>query len=811
MTGSLIPGKSNPVAADAPGVMTPFTPGANALAAAGTTPAEPNMNPVTRIIAALRRFAWLIVLVTVIGIAGSVLATQLMKPEYVVPATIYIEVGAGRSSGPIQAPELLSAYNWVELLKTFAVLDPVVNEMKLYLRPGKGATPNLFEEFSLADRFLPGEYTLSVDAAGRQFTLKNRAGQVLSTGAVTDSIGQTSGFRWQPGPHRLTPGLKASFTLLTPRDASADLSNRLSTKMSDTDGNFLRLYLMGTDPVSTAATMNALQRQFVSVAADLKKEKLRQLTTLLGEQLRQQEIKLRQAEQALEGFRIATITQPREDVPVPSGLAMTSTSTYGRYFQQRIDLESIKHDRENIEAILGRLAAGESAVDAFNTIPAVRAAPDFSRVLNELSTTEADLRAARAKYTDEFRGVRDLQEKINTIRTVTVPQYAQALVRQLKIQENDLTAKIGTVSSELKGIPTRTITEGRLARDVESAKVLFVTLQDRYEQAKLAEISAIPDVRILDQAVAPTRPEKNQGSRIIFIGVAASLATGLGLALLLDRMDKRFRYPEQASHDMGLTILGAIPVLPRSRNGRQIPAEETAQVVEAFRAIRLNLAHSFEAGGPICLTISSPSPGDGKSLIAANLALSFAEAGYRTLLLDGDIRRGELHRTFGTDRRPGLLDYLGNSAGITVDKILRPTSHANLTLIPCGTRVQHGPELLGSARMAELISLLKGRYEAVLIDSPPLGSGIDPFVLGTHSANMMIVLRSGETDRQMAEVKLRILDRLPVRLVGAVLNHIAAGVGAYKYYSYSYGYSAENEIGTDDQKSLPEGVASAGT
>jgi capsular exopolysaccharide synthesis family protein len=811
MTGSLVPGKSKPVTSGNAEVMTPFTPGANALTAAGATPpAEPGMNQVARIISALRRFAWLIVLVTVIGVAGSVLATQLMKPEYVVPATIYIEVRDNKSAGPIQAPELLSAYNWVELLNTFAVLDPVVNERKLYLRPGKGAAPSLLEEFSLADRFLPGDYILTVDAAGQKFTLKNKAGQTLSAGAVTDSVGQSSGFRWQPGPRRLTAGLKAAFTVLTPRDASADLSRRLSTKMSDTDGNFLRMYLTGTDPVATAATMNALQSQFVSVAADLKKEKLRQLTTLLGEQLKQQEVKLRQSEQALEGFRIATITQPRDEVPVAPGLSMTSSSTYGRYFQQRIDLEAIRHDRENIEAVMVRLAAGETTVDAFNTIPAVRGAPDFGKVLNELSTAEADLRGLKTKYTDEFRGVRDLQDKINTIRSVTVPQYAEALVRQLKIQESDLQGRIGTVSAELKGIPTRTITEGRLQRDVESARVLFVTLQDRYEQAKLAEISAIPDVRILDRAVAPTRPQKNQGSRIIIIGIAASLATGLGLALLLDRLDKRFRYPEQASHDMGLTILGAIPVLPRTRSGRQIPAEETAQVVEAFRAIRLNLAHSFEATGPICLTISSPSPGDGKSLIAANLALSFAEAGYRTLLLDGDIRRGELHRTFGSDRRPGLLDYLGGGPGITVERILRPTSHANLTLIPCGTRVQHGPELLGSARMAELVSLLKGRYEAILIDSPPLGSGIDPFVLGTHSANMMIVLRSGETDRQMAEVKLRILDRLPVRLLGAVLNHISAGVGAYKYYSYSYGYSAEDEMATTDQKSLSESVPSTG-
>jgi len=785
--------------------LTPFAPAGSLRGAGGGAP-EPGMNHIARVVSAIRRFAWLITLVLVLGTAGSIVATRLLKPEYVVPATIWIETrGDGRGAGPIQAPGLLSALNWVDLLRTYAVLDPVVSEMKLFLQPGRGATPDLFESFALADRFNPGDYVLLVDPQGKKYSLKNNAGLVLSQGPVADSVGREVGFQWLPGAAKLTPGLKASFTVLNPRDASALLSARLTTKLNEDNGNFLRLQLTGTDAVETAATMNALERQFVNMAADLKKQKLRELSSLLAEQVRQQETKLRESEQALESFRIATITQPREELPNTPGIQMTTTSAYGQYFQQRINLETIRHDREAIEAVLLRLASGQATVDAFNTIPAVRNAPDFSRVLTELSTAEADLRALRTKYTDEYKGVKDLQDRINTIRTATIPTYADALVRELKVQENDLSGRIGATGTELKGIPSRTINEGRLQRDMESARVLFVNLQNSYEQNKLAEISAIPDVKIIDQAKVPTRPEKNQASRIIFIGVVASLAFGFALALLIDRLDKRFRYPEQASHDLGLTILGAIPVLPRSRNGRQDPGE-AAQIVEAFRSIRLNLAHSFDSGGPICMTVSSPSPGDGKSLICANLALSFAEAGYRTLLIDGDIRRGELHRAFDVERRPGLLDYLGGTNGLVVEKITRPTSHANLTLIPCGTRVQHGPELLGSARMAELVQRLKGMYDVVLIDSPPLGAGIDPFVLGTHSAHMLLVLRSGETDRQMAEVKLQILDRLPVRLVGAVLNHISAGVGAYKYYSYTYGYASENEIEGETKKNLPEGV-----
>jgi tyrosine-protein kinase Etk/Wzc len=319
--------------------------------------------------------------------------------------------------------------------------------------------------------------------------------------------------------------------------------------------------------------------------------------------------------------------------------------------------------------------------------------------------------------------------------------------------------------------------------------MLVTDLNSRYQQNVLAEKSYQADVRILDDAQPPLKPTSNTAPKIILMAFAASLGAALALAILLDMLDKRFRYPEQVSRELGLSILGAIPGIKRS-NGRQLKADEAAQVVEAFRTVRLNLAHSYGAAGPVMLTVSSPGSGDGKSLVSSNLALSFAEAGYRTLLIDGDIRRGELHRMFSLDRRPGLLDYLvGDSA---MDAVVRHSSHEGLSVIPCGTRRQQGPELLGSAAMSHLMAEMKTRFNVIIVDSPPLGAGIDPFVLGTATGHMLMVFRSGETDRQMAEAKLKLLDRLPVRVLGAVLNDIQAD-GVYKYYSYLYGYTSDEE------------------
>ena len=141
--------------------------------------------------------------------------------------------------------------------------------------------------------------------------------------------------------------------------------------------------------------------------------------------------------------------------------------------------------------------------------------------------------------------------------------------------------------------------------------------------------------------------------------------------------------------------------------------------------------------------------------------MSFAEAGTRTILIDGDLRRGEVHSKFGVERQPGMLDYLDEVAEL--DDVLRDSGFENLTVMPRGRANHRAPELLISPRMSELIAELQQRYEAIIFDSPPLGAGIDPFVLGTATGSLLLVLRSGETNRKMAEVKLKVLERLPVR------------------------------------------------
>jgi Mrp family chromosome partitioning ATPase len=135
-----------------------------------------------------------------------------------------------------------------------------------------------------------------------------------------------------------------------------------------------------------------------------------------------------------------------------------------------------------------------------------------------------------------------------------------------------------------------------------------------------------------------------------------------------------------------------------------------------------------------------------------------------------------------------LLDHLAGKASL--DQTIQKTAHDNLWIIPGGTRFRQGPELLMAQGTKVMMEELKGRFDAVIIDTPPLGAGVDAFVLATAANNLVVVLRAGESDRKLAEAKLDLVDRLPVRVLGTVLNATNGG-REYQYYAYIDGYATQ--------------------
>ena len=765
----------------------------------------PRTSPLVRYLSAVRRFKWLVLLLSLVGFGGGMLVSRLRPESFTVQADILI-ADQPSNAGAIQAGPAYMSEQWKELFANYVIVEPVAIARRHYIIGPKrvGAPPlpygpsgpdaDLFTGFGVQpERLQTGNFDFKVSEKGDRWELVNTNSSRKFSGMAGDSVGREFGFVWLPQLEKRWFGRTYSFEIITPREAADDIKERLGITMAWRAARFMHVSLRGQDGPETAATLNDLMAVFVQKAGEMKKSGLTTQAAILDTQLTSAQQRLAGAEGNLQRFRVGTITLPKEDLPVAPGLAQTTPGANAAFIEKRRKVEDLRRDRRDLAEALSRAEAGDLAVDLFTTIPTVNASPDLRVVIGELATSEAQLRQYRKIYTDDYVdakiSVPKLIAQIQEIRTKTLPSYARAVLRRLDEDITRLDREIKSAGQELQQIPQRTIAENRYTREIEVAANIYKVLTDRYEAARLVEASALPDVSILTRAVAPSKPTNNRRIVIIGMGVLMGLGAGLGLALLFDVTDKRVRYADQITSGLGLTILGVIPEIKRAKGETPSP-EEAAQVIEAFRTVRLNLAHTV-GDGSLVITISSPSPGDGKSLVSSNLALSFAEAGYQTILIDGDTRRGELHRTFGVERRPGLLDFL--TGELKIGDLIHKTQHPQLQLITAGSRKRNAPELLGGAAMRELIKSMREKFEVVIVDSPPLGAGIDPFVLSTLTGSLMLVLRAGATERDLAEAKLQIVDQLPIRLIGAVLNDVRATMDGYKYYSYSYGYGAVDE------------------
>ncbi len=761
------------------------------------------VNP-RRLAAALLRYKWFVIAMTLAGTTAGVLATKIQGPVYEAQATIWMEQGP-TNYGPITNGPPIQPFNWVDLLRSYTVLDSVVKEQRLYVTPKKPEDAAALKSFNIKERFSPGDYVVKISPDGKTWQMSFADGSLPTHGNVGDSIGRMYGFAWMPRAALLQNHLSKpiEFNVQTPRQAALGVNAALNVKIPSHDANFITMTYDGSSADRTASTLNSVLDQFVHVAAELKTVKLSEQTKILELQLAAAKQELDHAEAALETFKVNTITEPNDQAPpIAAGLISTQTTVMQNFFNMRTQQDDMARDRRAIEAVLAQ--PPDSGITAVNleSIGTVMANSDLKNAVAKLTSDLATLRMLQTRYTDDnplvVRQLADIRQE----QRQDIPRMLRLVLNDLRTRQGVLEDRVNVASRDLKQIPTRSIEEARLTREVAIASTLYTNLQQRYSESKLAEASEVPDVRILDAAVRPDRPIRNIAILITAGGIFGGIALGVGLALLFDRLDRRLRYPEQVTHGMGLNILGALPRVKSHSAGMR--GDEAQQVLEALRSIRLNLVNAYGSAGPLITTITSPGSGDGKSFLASNLALAFADAGHRTLLIDGDIRRGTLHRVLNVNRKPGLLDFLSGQA--TREQVVQATRMASVDFIGCGTRKMGGPELLASPAMSQLLIELRGQYGVIIIDSAPLGAGVDPLVLGSLTGSLMLVLRTGVTDRELAQAKLSDLDRLPIRILGAVLNDVKAE-GAYKYYSYLPGYSSddETEVGAAGSRTLTAG------
>ena len=341
-------------------------------------------------------------------------------------------------------------------------------------------------------------------------------------------------------------------------------------------------------------------------------------------------------------------------------------------------------------------------------------------------------------------------------------------------------------------------------KDAKLQKEIAHLEQDRDENiARLKAINELRDHGGYDAKVIST---PGTGSRtgtgmlqIILAGAAVGLLLGVGLAYLADMTDKSFRNPEEIRRRLGLPIVAHVPMMeeegtpsspdaPLLDRSLAIYHRPKSGEAEAARSLRTSLYFSTKGTTHKVIQITSPNMGDGKTTIAANLAIAIAQSGKRVVLVDGDMRRPRIHAMFGVRPEVGLSSVIVGEAPLSAAVV--ESGLERLSLIACGPRPENPAELLTQPRFEEVLAELRQQFDFVIVDTPPLLAVTDPAVVVSRMDGVFLVIRLSKNGRPAAERAREVLYHLQANVLGVVVNGVGKAAGAYGYehYSYEYGY-----------------------
>jgi len=336
------------------------------------------------------------------------------------------------------------------------------------------------------------------------------------------------------------------------------------------------------------------------------------------------------------------------------------------------------------------------------------------------------------------------------------------------------------------------------AREIGNAQNQILALQNKLTtlQANYASLltntqrGATNALNILEPATIPTEPTASKMMVNILIAAMIGFVLAAGGAYLIEYLDDSLKTSEDVQKLFSASVLSSIPLIATDATGdsRLVMLQNSSvPATEAYRILRTNLQFAMVDRALKLLVITSPSPMEGKSLTAANLAAALARGGKRVILVDVDMHRPTQHRLFKLVNNMGLTTAL-LAENLPIDSLLQKTTIPGLFILATGPLPPNPAELIGSRRMQEILNKLKERADIVILDSPPIMAVADSVILSTVVDAVLMVVRADKTRRDLAKQAFNALQQVKARVLGVVLNGVSEkGEGYHKYAYYSTG------------------------
>lgn len=728
-------------------------------------------------------------------VAAVTLYTFLTKPIYEAAATLHVRDDKVKGKGVLDDLGLSQqnpVETEIEILKSRTIAEEVVRRLHLDWQADAVPAAVRFRILEFSSNLEKPEFIIELGAGSGYRLLKDSKTELAS--CQSDQLCRGAGVSL------LLTGLEgpagAKFKLqLAPFNATVrDLRETVRAAEVGKGTDVIKLSYQHTDAERSQQVVNELAQAYLERSIHIKTEEARKSVEFIEKQLGEVRGLLDTAELNLEQFKRDTGVV-RLDTEAQNLIGQLAEADKAR----NASTLNARQVEFAIETLSGAMKKGETYAPTI-----LLDDPVVAGLARKLAELEVEKRGLLTEMTELHPLVQSLLGQIREAQDKLLATYRSALDSQRQ-RGADLETEVLRHEAILKRLPEAERELVSLTRRATVNAGIYTFLLQKHEEARIAQAATIASVNVIDPAITPDRPIKPQKAKNLLLGLIVGAMLGVGLAFFREYLDDTIKDEEGVRRVFNYPVLCIIPHIGRSSKEPQsdtgkVPErtliaklEPKSPAAEAFRSLRTSIHFSGLKKAKQVLLVSSTFPGEGKTTVSANLAVTLAQTGGRVLLVGCDLRLPTLHTLFNQPNNPGLTEVLVGDASL--EQAIHPTGLFNLDFISAGTTPPNPAELLGSEAMTTVLAKLRQRYDTILLDAPPLLAVTDAAVLTTQADLVLLVLQVGRVPLKLAGRSRDVLGSVQAPVAGIILNDKSGkGVQYYGYYgrggysAYGYGY-----------------------
>ena len=476
---------------------------------------------------------------------------------------------------------------------------------------------------------------------------------------------------------------------------------------------------------------------------------------------------------------IIMVNVESENAELAARIANTVVNVYIKYtfeVRNQATKEGIAWLENQLKGIKSEIEKSEKALSAYVQKNKLITQDDVNTTKNSLENLKTAQQELSSEYVELSRRYKSKHPRI--------------IANRARLEE--VNKRINLEKEAYFILNSKMVEYNLLKQDIDSNKNLYSSLLIKAKETDIVEKLETSIVRTLDVAVPPRDPFKPKRTEAIITAIMLSLLGGVGLAFFLEYLDSGLRTAEEVSSFVDLPFLGYIPtyeVTTASDKDRSLVSftSPKAVILESFRALRTSVLFSSPEDKPLkTILVTSSVPGEGKSFISTNLAIMFVHINERVIIVDVDMRKPKLYKSFSASLNPGLSTFL--TGNVSLDSIIKPSIIPRLSLITSGTIPPNATELLTSSKMNALLEELRGKFDRVILDSPPILVAADAQLLASKADGTIMVVKGAKTKLdQVLSAKKKLLESKG-KVMGVVINNLAPEKRDSYYYYHYYHY-----------------------